>query len=72
MRIAPESKKIIAAELKEWNDLHREPSEVARYLPVALPIIITALRDGEPSFKRDSPDQVRMCLQFLAPHVLIP
>jgi len=58
--IAAESKRLIASELKEWNDLHREQSEVARYLPVELPIVIQALRDGEPTFKRDSPDQVRI------------
>jgi transformation/transcription domain-associated protein len=66
MSKAPESKKIVASELKEWNDLHREQSEVARYLPVELPIIIQALRDGEPSFKRDSPDQVRLSPQLIA------
>jgi len=43
LRIAAELKKLIASELKEWNDLHREPNEVARYLPVELPIIIQAL-----------------------------
>jgi len=41
-----------ASELKEWNDLCQEQSEVARYLPVELPIIIQALRDGEPFVDR--------------------
>lgn len=57
---AMEEKKSIAAELKEWNDAHRDPQEVARYVALELPIVIKTLKEGEPSFRRDSPEQVRI------------
>lgn len=53
-----EVKRGIAGELRDWNEVHREQGEVARYLAVELPIVIQALREGEPSFKRESHEHV--------------
>lgn len=61
---AIEEKKTISTELKDWNESHREPAEVTRYVGVELPILIKALKDGEPSSKRDSPEQVRVMTLF--------
>jgi hypothetical protein len=65
MMLVPCVKELIASGLG-WSDLHREQSEIARYLPVEPPIIIQALRDGEPAFKRDSPDRVHIRIELLA------
>ncbi|KAF8309342.1 hypothetical protein DL93DRAFT_2085770 [Clavulina sp. PMI_390] len=53
---SPENKKVIALELRDWNEFHREQGDLAKHLAVELPIIIKVLRDGEPSFKRESPE----------------
>lgn len=74
MSAGAEIKKGIALELRDWNEVHREQGEVARYLAVELPIILQALRDGEPSFKRESPEHVSdarcfLLLYFLTLHI---
>ena len=62
----PELKRTIATEIRDFHDLHRDPADISRYLTVALPILIQALRNGEPSFKKDSPEHVSYCLSFVS------
>ncbi|KAF8339104.1 FAT-domain-containing protein [Cantharellus anzutake] len=52
--ISQEVKRSIATELRDFHDFHRDPADVTRFISIALPMLIKFLRDGHPSFKKNS------------------
>ena len=53
-----EVKRSIATDLRDFHDFHRDPTDVTRYISIGLPVLIRFLRDGQPSFKKNSLEHV--------------